>query len=1116
MHEVNEMSGLRCFADFGCIPEFDGLDSLIMTISQGSVPRRFEVYTSNRMEVLLECLAEIVAEPLPSPFASEVILVQSKGLERWLVQQLAYSRGIWANGSFPFPNAMMRQIFSVILGPQPEVSLFSPEVMAWRILGLLPACTIRPGFESLADYLSGDHGGLKAMQLSRKIADIFDQYTLYRPGMILGWEAGEPDGWQAQLWRELTRDCPDRHRAAQRREVLDKLESEAAGAFALPARISIFGIPVLPPFHLDILYALSRHTRVCLFLLSPCREYWGDLATRRQEYREKSRAALAGRPAEESHVEVGNALLASMGVQGREFLNLLLDKDEIQASGRYHDPGAGSLLTCIQSDILTLHDRGRDGNRTPLAADDGSVRVHSVHSPMREMEALYDYLLSLFDADPGLEPRDIVVMTPQIETYAPYISAVFGTPENERTRMPFAIADRTPRSESTVIQAFLKILRLCRGRFGATEVSDLLESPPIRARFGLTPADLDLLQNWIDTTRIRWGIDGADRTRFGVPHFDENSWQEGIRRLLLGYALPQEKDRFFENILPYDDVEGSESMVLGRFVDFSLALFRHVRDLESPRTAQEWQSALLELLDRFMLADEDSERDAQLIRSALHDIASGAAFAAFTEPLGIEAVQHWLEEHLQSESLSQGFLTGGLTFCEMLPMRSIPFRVVALVGMDSNAFPRQGRPPGFDLVARDPMPGDRSLRDEDRYLFLEALLSARERLYISHVGQSIQDNSEIPPSPLVNELLDYIDQGFVPAPPARTVQEQLVVRHPLQAFSRQYFTAGSRLFSYSQDNLNALRACGQKIVERPPFMKFPAADPPQEWRSLDLCVLKRFFRQPVEFFLRERLGILLDKPAAPAEDCEPLSADALDRYEIEQEISRRLLSGEDVSSFRRVILSRGILPPGTVGEVLYGESLQQASEFVRNIQPFLGGMPPAVRDIDLECGGFRLSGTIRDFRGALMLHHRCAKIKPKDQLAAWIDHLAWNVAAGGTGATITVLAGKDRCFKFSPAPESREYLSALLEAFWSGLKKPLHFFPLSSFAYAEAVLGDEAPGRAMDAAKTAWITRSEQWPGEADEPCNRLAFGNVLPLDAVFEELAMTILEPLLSYREDR
>jgi exodeoxyribonuclease V gamma subunit len=1086
-----------------------------MAVTRETIPRRFEVYHSNRMEVLLEHLVAVVSEPLQAPFDQEVILVQSTGLERWLVQQLAYKRGIWANGSFPFPNALMRQIFEAFLGPLPEVSLYSPDVLAWRILGLLPACIGRKGFESLENYLRNDESGLKAVQLSRKIADVFDQYTLYRPEMVLGWEAGREDDWQAQLWRELTSGCTERHRAALKRAILERLESKGHDPVPFPARISIFGIPVLPPFHLDVLHALSRHTRICLFLLNPCREYWGDLLTRRQEYRDQSKAAVRGQLQEEMHYEVGNALLSSMSKQGGQFLNLLLDKEELLEQTHYQDPGDGSLLACIQSDILNLRDRGRDGAKTPLAADDASIRIHSTHSPMREMEALYDYLLSLFDEIRDLEPRDIVVMTPQIEAYAPFISAVFSTADDASKKIPFSIADRSPKSESLVIQAFLKMLRLCRSRFGAGEVMDLLDSPPVQARFGLASGDMEIIQGWLDATGIRWGIDGEDRSRFGVPPFDENSWQAGLKRLLIGYALPTENDQFFENILPYDGVEGSESEILGRFADFALTLFESIRSLETPRTPQKWRAALLELFDRFLLPNEDTEREAQMVRSQLQAFASAAALAGFTAKLGIEAVRYWLEERLQAESWSHGFLAGGVTFCEMLPMRSIPFRVVALVGMDNTAFPRQGRPPGFDLVARDPKPGDRSLRDEDRYLFLEALLSARERLYISYVGQSIQDNSEIPPSPLVSELLDYVEQGFAPAPPATSVQDQLAVRHRLQAFSPAYFCGGKKLFSYSQDNLEALRAHAAEAAEQAPFMRSPASDPPVEWRTLDIRDLKKFFAQPVEYFLRRRLGIRLEEPAAQAEDCEPFSLDALHRYQIEQEISERLLAGEDISGMETVVRSWGVLPPGTAGEVLYRQSERAARIFVHAVQAYLGAAPPSACEVQLEIGGFRLSGTVGDFRSGTLLRYRCATIKPKDQLSAWIDHLAWNAAVGETEPAQTIFVGKDGSLCFSVPEDSTQFLAQLLEFYWAGLKGPLPFFPRSSFAYAEAIGRQRDPEAALREARKEWEAQPfRAVPAEEEDLYNKLAFGDGNPLDEVFETLAKAVLEPLLKHRK--
>jgi exodeoxyribonuclease V gamma subunit len=1048
-----------------------------------------EAFTSNRMEVLLDRLAGVVSEPLPSPLDKEIIVVQSRGLERWLGQELAIRLGIWANASFPFPNAILRRIFEAYFGRQPEGSLFAPEVLAWRIHRVLNAVCGRNGFEALADYVAGEETGLKKLQLSRKVADVFDQYTLYRPDWVLAWEEGREDHWQARLWRELTADCPEKHRAALRRDILALLDGDQPPATPLPARISVFGIPALPPFHLEILRAISRRVRICLFLLTPCRD------------------------AGSSSGDGRNPLLSSLGTQGQQFLTRLEDRSGSRRGSEYRDPGERTLLSCIQSDVCHNRDRSRS-SQTVVADADRSVQIHSVHSPLREMEVLQDYLLSSFDEMDGLEPRDILVMTPQIETYAPFISAVFGTAEDDRRRIPFSIADRNPRSESLVIQAFLKLLGLCRGRFGASEVMDLLACPPVQGRFGIESADLDTIAGWLEGAGIRWGIDGEHRARCGVPAFDQNSWLEGLKRLLLGYALPAQHDRMFASVLPFDDVEGSDTQVLGRLAEFAFTLFDHVTSLEEPRTPQEWRNTLLALMDRFISADEESERDAQAVRSQLHAFATAAELGGFSDTIAIEGVRDYLEDRLPGESWNQGFLTGGVTFCEMLPMRSIPFRVIALVGMDSTAFPRQGTSPGFDLMKKQPRSGDRSAREEDRYLFLEALVSARERLYISYVGQSVKDNTAIPPAAPVNELLDAIDQGFTAAPPHASVRDQLVVRDRLQAFSPAYFSGRERLFSYSQDNLEALYARLGGPGEPRPFVTSPCPGMGEEFGTVDLRELKRFFRHPVEYFLRHGLGIRLEQAADPAEDCEPFRLDALTLYSVRQEIAEALLAGGDVAALQVVLKSRGVLPPGTAGDVVYLQAVADARRFERIVRGYLR---PTARSLELglQVAGFELMGNVGGCRDRVLVRYRCASIKPKDQLAAWLDHLAWNAAAPADPVD-TVLLGFDQTYRFRRPGDSVQILSGLLQIYRGGLREPAGFFPVSSLAYAEAIRKQRERGEALEAARRQWTCRRRDdcKAGEGDDPYYRMLYGDADPLGESFERLADAVLGPLLQHRE--
>ena len=759
------------------------------------------LYTGNRLEILAEELAKVLSRPLPSPLQPEIILVQSKGMERWVSMELARKSGICANIRFPFPNHFVYALFREAIPDLEEISPYAPEIMTWKVMKALPLYLKKKGFESLRNYFSEGAADLKLFQLSQRVADLFDQYLLFRPEMVLGWEKGEESHWQAILWREVGKGIEKKHWAALKISFLEEIKKPGLKLKTLPERISVFGISALPPFHLEILAAISKWIEVNLFLMNPCREYWGDLLTRRETRKVQEKARGKRTRPEDLHFDKGNTLLASMGMLGRDFFELISGLETVQQD-LFADQEEKSLLSAIQGDILNLRDRSMEGNgKKDLMEADDSIQVHSCHSPMREVEVLQDRLLSLFEADPTLLPKDILIMTPDIATYSPFIQAVFSVPTDDPRFIPFSIADRGVRQESQLAEIFLSLLDFQGSRFGVSKVMAVLESPGVQKRFSLSEEDLGLIHRWVRDTRIRWAVDEADRKKLGLPEFRENTWRAGLERMLLGYAMPVQGEKMFKGVLPYDKIEGGDAQALGHFAAFSESLFALAGELDGARTLMEWEDLLTRVLDDFFLADEDTERDLLFIRRVLHDLGKKQELSGFDEKLPLGVIKSHLGDCLEKEGFGHGFLTGGLTFCAMLPMRSIPFRVIGLLGMNDDVYPRQARSLGFDLMAKKPKPGDRSRRIDDRYLFLEAILSAREKLHISYVGQSIQDNSLRPPSVLVSELLDTIDEGFKITD--KEILEPIVIRHHLQAFSPEYFRKKGRLFSYSRENLEA-------------------------------------------------------------------------------------------------------------------------------------------------------------------------------------------------------------------------------------------------------------------------------------------------------------------------
>ncbi|MBW2121580.1 MAG: exodeoxyribonuclease V subunit gamma [Deltaproteobacteria bacterium] len=1078
------------------------------------------LYTGNRLEILVEALADVLRKPLSSPLAKEIIVVQSKGMERWVSMELARRHGVCANCSFPFPNRFVYDISRRVVPSLPERSPFDPRVMRWKIMKLLPSCITRDGFESLRSYLEGGREDLKRFQLSVQIADMFDQYLLFRPEMILGWEKGREDHWQAVLWRELAKGEEDRHRAAIGEALFSALERPSLEIEGLPERVSVFGISALPRFHMQVFAAISRFSEVNLFLMNPCGEYWGDILSDREMRKTTGRQAGRGLSRDDLHLERGNGLLASMGRQGRDFFDLVtgFDCDEIRA---FVDPGEGDLLSCIQSDILNLRDRNgaREGKKR-IAESDRSIQIHSCHSPMREIEVLHDSLLDLFEKDPTLMPRDILVMTPDIESYAPYIQAVFDRRRDDPRWIPFSIADRSIRKESGIVETFLAILELWGGRFGVSQVLALLETQAVQRRFGLSERDLDLILRWVDETRIRWGIDGKSRSELGLPEFQENTWRAGLDRLLLGYAMPGGEEKMFRGVLPYDHVEGSETSVLGAFVHFAEELFSHTRSLGRPQTLDEWAVTLREVLDAFFQPDDEAEREVQAIRAALAELS--AMGGVFDQEIGINVIKWHLETQLQGEGFGFGFITGRTTFCAMLPMRSIPFRVICLVGMNGDAYPRQSRPLGFDLMAKDPRPGDRSLRDEDRYLFLEAILSARERLYISYVGQSIQDNSLRPPSVLVSELVDYVEQGF--EIPGKTMVDHLVTKHRLQAFSPEYFKKDGRLFSYSKESLQAARAL-QEAGEAVPFISKGLAEPEEEWKTLEVGDLCGFLANPARFLLNRRLGVYLEQEAQVLAERESFELKGLERYLLEQDLVERGFAGRDLGDFLQPVKASGRLPHGTAGECLYERLSQGVQAFVEKTRDCLRDRTPEPVEVDLRVSGFRLTGRIDNIYGGRLVEYRYARVRPKDRLKIWVYHLVLNSAGAAGCPRTSILVGLDRqrgkdpvwaAWEYSPVENSREILGKLLGRYWEGLTRPLCFFPESSWLYADGVKRrGRSQAESLQKARRQW-TGSDWVRGEKEDPYYRLCFSGVDPLEAAFCEIALEVFEPLLEHEADR
>ncbi|MCU7830504.1 MAG: exodeoxyribonuclease V subunit gamma [Candidatus Thiodiazotropha sp. (ex Myrtea sp. 'scaly one' KF741663)] len=1050
------------------------------------------LHQSNRLDRLAKQLSLLLSQPVGRPLDPETVVVQHPGMARWLSLETASLLGLSANLHFPLPAAFIWQIFHALLPDVPSLDRYQPNRLAWRIHSLLKKVEATDIYQPVTDYLN-DGDEVKHFQLAQQLAALYDRYLVYRPEWTLAWEAGHAelpgDAWQADLWRRLVAEEPVHWVSLQQQFFnLDTI----AELQELPARIFIFGVPTLSPGYLEIIHRLAEFMDVHLFLLNPCEAHWAEIVSPQTQARLERKSQ-----GEQLYLEVGHPLLASLGRQGRDFFAAINELDPGSDTSFETAVGEG-LLQRLQNQILQLEPP------IPEPQWDHSIAFHACHSPMREVEVLYDQLLAMFEEMPDLSPSEILVMTPEIDRYAPLIEAVFSEP-GDRPGIPFRVSDRSIQQTNPLATTFLEILQLPGSRYGVGAMLSLLENPAVRCRFALDSTALDVITEWIQMASIRWGRDGKSKSAHGLPPDANNTWQAGLRRLLLGYAMPGESDSLWHGTLPLDSVEGAAAEKLGGLLSFCNAVFGLESTLHESRSVSDWEVRLIALMEQFFLPGEESQGDAERLRTIIHQLATEAQEARFDDVVSLDLIQLRLQALLAAPD-NRGFLGGGVSFCALAPMRSLPFRVICLLGMNDGAFPRQQPVLDFDLMNRQFRFGDRSRRVDDRYLFLETLISARDRFYVSYVGRSQRDNSSMPPSVVVDELRDTLllmvgEKGL----------ETITCQHPLQPFSPDYFSPESKLFSFSQQRREAAMLVGQGPNKLVPLLGVPL--PLKETDAeVSLQALIQFFTNPPRSFVRERLLLALETAESLPDEREPFALERFERLDLERGLVESLLQGETADTRFANFQAAGTLPHGQAGRADFQHMLSHALSIADRVKQLQLGDVPSMLDLDYQFDGVRLTGRLMGVTHRGLLAYSTETLYPYQLLNHWIRHLTLNLIAPKAVELQTQLLEGNRAGHFRPVEYPQHYLEMLIGHYQEGYNRPLRFYPATSWAYVEGLKsgGEE---KAMDRAQAKWYG-NRGMTGDAQKPYNRLLWPDGSFFTQSFESNAVEILQPLMDHLE--
>jgi exodeoxyribonuclease V gamma subunit len=1090
------------------------------------------IIQSNRMEALQAQFHQLLkVNPLQSPFDKEVVLVQSPGMSQWLKIGLSENLGVAAQVDFPLPSSFIWQLYQQLLPNVPKESAFNKPNLAWKLFAILPTCIDEPLYLPLKTYLEGDIDGQKTFALCEKIADVYDQYLMYRPHWIATWDSGVDTlddvdisiaPWQPDLWRRLvklskTLGQSQFHRANMQGQLLSALESMDSSL--LPKRISLFGISAIASSQLDVFEALSKKTEVFLFFFNPSEHYWGDIID--EKTAAKINAKYAKMPLveaqqkkqtnpDEEYYFIGNPLLSSWGKLGRDYFEQLVQLDARWIDG-FIDAFDDTLLGQVQSEIYQLAFKGEsltdnkewfinDEGKLPISAHDTSITLSDCHTPLREVERLHDYLLNLFNQNPTLTPKDIIVMMPDVGIYSPYIEAVFGGAQGSRF-IPYALADLAIEQEKPVLSSFASLANLPFSRFGVSDILDLLQVTQIAEKFGLEAHEYEQIHYWLERVGVKWGVNAEHKQSFDLPAIDLNTWQHGLNRLLLGIAMRDEQCPF-NGIYSADEVEGMALDTLNKLVHFIDVLQDFKAKLTPDDTLTNKAHILSELLNAVYESENDDSWDLLVLQKVLEDIAKHHDNGDYSKAVSQRIVSYLIKQGIQEKGVGQRFLVGQVNFCTLMPMRAVPFKVVCMLGLNDADYPRTVQPIGFDLVPYSKkQKGDRSRKLDDRYLFLEALLSARDNLYMSYIGRSCFDNQPRMPSTLVSELLEYIGRSFKLSEPSdKPLPDCLISQQHLQPFNSQYYLpASTEQAGVNNHSYNPIWLPSEAI--EPKAITALDVTPPE---LLDLDVFIRSVCHAQESFYQQSLGLRLPQFNDIAKDEEPFSLDALRRYFYLDEILEANINNTPLSTEQ--ILQRGELPQANVGSLIYEGMQHRVDALAGQVKEQIKAGKSEPIEVLLALENTTIEGWLNHVYMQKQVFYRSASIKAKDLIKGFLYHLA---AQSMQQEVETLLLGLDKQISFAPMSKAN---ADLLLADWFELYKalrnaPVAFFPVSGYEYVKSG-GDMA--KANSKFSPQYIGR-----GEGENPYIRLTVQSLNDCQEEFIKWSEKLLAPLFEHAKE-
>lgn len=1035
-----------------------------------------KVCSSHTIYKLADKLADNLSKRIgDDPFSVQQVIVQNQDTARWLKLFLADKNDVCAQIEFILPAKWQYDMIRKVYPDLPRLLPSDIGPMTWSIYELLlhPETSNKTG--TVSEWLSRQkhqQKELSVFRFARQVASVFDQYLVYRPEMMLAWQNGESETgeeWQSDLWRllnnqwkKLENNKLNLNKAELIYDICDAIES---GKYPVKEPLYLFNTGLLSSSVSNIVKALSAQSEIHIFSTN-----------------------CTGSDT------VLNILTDTLGEEQRK-LNKLFESMGAQTDFTPAEPDYGQTNLAKVKNAILSNDRIE-----ALDPGDGSIRIHSCYHPVRELETLHQSLLGLFEGDPELKAEDVLIVTPDLSIYKPFIHGVFESGEEGLPQIPWYVADQKYYQSRDIYKTAETLLGLVDSRFETDAVMGFLSLESIRDRFGFSDYDLSLIQRWFSDNQVYWGLNSEHRVETGEPAEDIHTIDSALKRGWLGLMGGVNPGDLFNGELLYTGINSGEQQEVWASLSEILRKMDHLRkEVNHHKTISEWIEWLNESLKG--LIPEESARG----ESWEKFIKTGNQISEEMLVTGTKAtIPFTLFRNLflmESESGKSGaaFFNRGVIFSSMVPVRSLPFKVIALLGLNDDLFPRKPVHPDFDLMTLHPLPGERNRRDEDKNLFLESIMAAEKVHYCSFIGRNARSDEEIPPSSILSGWISVL------ADASGTKEEEWVSNESLYIYSS---ASEQQIAHYSKTDGEVSARIGKG--ESTGYAEAALVKPNSDKMMIDPVDIERFYNNPFKAFLTSGFGA---KFGWDSDERNEFNNNNLETHILFQQVFGWLIEGKDEEHIAQLLLNSGSMPAGWPGIYQCDSLIESAKNAIEYITD--KGFEPSYNNIDINSSLYDMviRGTIKNYSKNSFLDISESNPSGKTLFNSWIRHLMLSLNDNNHTET-NVIAGikkEPKHYRFKSVENVKEILSDLLVGYKAGLETPLPFFPKTAYEYVSGLPDED---KAISDAGKNWRNDFSKF-GEGEDVYIKTILGTKPELNIEeWKPIFIRFMQPLINHLE--